>query len=396
MTITDAIRITSTEAQMATVTLADVFSPTRTDWVALSRELAAEFAARASAHDADDSFVADNYAELRRRRVLSAPVPASLGGGDASYPELCDMLRVLAHGCSATALALAMHTHPVAFAVRRWRDGNAGPERLLRRLAAEQLVIVSSGGSDWLSGSGVAERTEGGFRVTGHKRFASGVPAGDLLMTTAVLDHATDGPAVLHLAVPLRADGVRIVETWRTLGMRGTGSHDVILDHVFVPDAAVSGRRPRGRWSPMFDLVYTMAFPLVYSVYVGVAEAARDLALAQVTAKRDDRLVQLGAGEMETELTAARLALADMIAAAGTAPGPETTNRVAIGRSLAGRAAIRTVDKAMELVGGAAFYRSLGLERLYRDVQGARFHPMQEKPQFLYTGRLALGMDVND
>jgi acyl-CoA dehydrogenase len=53
------------------------------------------------------------------------------------------------------------------------------------------------------------------------------------------------------------------------------------------------------------------------------------------------------------------------------------------------------VEKAKEVAGGAAFYRALGLERLFRDVQAARFHPLQEKPQAVFTGRFALGLDVN-
>ena len=51
------------------------------DWIALARELAPGFAARAAVHDADDSFVAENYAELRGRKMFSAGVPAELGGG---------------------------------------------------------------------------------------------------------------------------------------------------------------------------------------------------------------------------------------------------------------------------------------------------------------------------
>lgn len=49
----------------------------------------------------------------------------------------------------------------------------------------------------------------------------------------------------------------------------------------------------------------------------------------------------------------------------------------------------------MEVVGGGSFYRSLGLERLFRDVQGARYHPLQGKPQHRFSGRLALGLDIN-
>lgn len=368
----------------------------RTDWPAAARELTQGFAARAAAHDADDVFVADNYAELRRRRFFSAPVPAVLGGGDASYADVCAIVRTLAHGCSATALALAMHMHPLALTIRRWRDDQAPVDGLLRRIAAEELIINSSGGSDWLSGSGVAERVDGGLRVSGRKRFVSGAPGGDLLMTTAVLNDAVMGPTVLHVGIPMRSEGVAIQDTWHTLGMRATGSHDVVLDRVFVPDAAVSVRRPAGRWVPFFHLLYAVAMPIIYAVYVGVAEAARDLAVREAHKKRDDATVQALTGEMETELAAARVALGDMMDAAVTAaPGPETTNRVMIGRTLVGRSAIRTVEKALEAAGGASFYRALGLERLYRDVQAARFHPLTEKPQALFSGRLALGLDAD-
>jgi alkylation response protein AidB-like acyl-CoA dehydrogenase len=56
--------------------------------------------------------------------------------------------------------------------------------------------------------------------------------------------------------------------------------------------------------------------------------------------------------------------------------------------------AIRAVELAMELAGGAGFYRSAGLERCFRDIQGARYHPMQRGAQAQYTGALALGEPV--
>ena len=81
--------------------------------------------------------------------------------------------------------------------------------------------------------------------------------------------------------------------------------------------------------------------------------------------------------------------------AAASKPGPETTSAIFIGRTLAGQNAVRAVEKAMEVAGGAGFYRNAGLERLFRDVQGARFHPLQEKQQQRLTGRLALGLDID-
>jgi acyl-CoA dehydrogenase len=65
------------------------------------------------------------------------------------------------------------------------------------------------------------------------------------------------------------------------------------------------------------------------------------------------------------------------------------------GRAILARAAIASVDKAMEVAGGAAFYREVGLERRFRDVQAARFHPLQEKAQLRYAGRVALGLDID-
>jgi len=371
--------------------------PLVSDWTAVARELGPRFAARAAAHDAADRFVADNYRDLRERRILAAGVPSELGGGGASHAELCAMVRVLAQYCGSTALALSMHTHLIATAAWRWRHENAPVEPLLRRVAAEQIVLVSSGGSDWLAGSGSAEKGDGGYRVSGRKVFASGSPIGDLFMTTAVYDDPEAGRTVLHVAIPFDAAGVVVQDNWRTLGMRATGSHDVVLDGVFVPDSAVGVRRPAGRWSHAWHVIATMVLPLIVSAYVGIAEAARTLALNRAATRRHDTATHQAVGRMETELATARMALRQMIDTAASGHiAPETTNEVLIGRTVAGQSAIRTVEAAMEVAGGAAFFRDTGLERLFRDVQGARYHPLRADAQQRYSGRLALGVDVND
>jgi acyl-CoA dehydrogenase len=370
--------------------------PSRTDWVAAADQLVPMLADRAAAHDGEDTFVADNYAELRRRRFFSAPVPAELGGGGALPAEMCEVLRRLAHGCSSTALAFAMHTHQVLIPAWRWRHEGAPTEGLLTRLAAGELILASSGGSDWLVGSGKAEKVAGGFRVNARKIFASGSPAADLFSTMAVYDDPAEGPTVLHFVIPFDTPGLRIHDNWRTLGMRATGSNDVTLNDVFVPDAAIGARRPSGRWSHAWHIVAAMAIPAVYSVYVGVAEAARDVALREAARRRDDCAVQELAGTMDTELTAARLALRSMIeAAARGRVGAEVTNEVMMGRTLTGQAVLRTVDAAMEVAGGAGFFRSAGLERLFRDAQGARYHALRGAAQRQYAGRVALGLDVD-
>ena len=279
-------------------------------------------------HDETDAFVEENYAALKARKVFAAGVPEELGGGGASVADLAGMLRTLAHHCSSTALALSMHTHLVATAAWRWKNQKAPVDGLLKRVATEDLVLVSTGGADWLLGSGKATKVDGGYRVTGRKIFCSGAPAGGLMMTTAVVDDPADGPTVLQIAVPTNAAGVRIENDWKALGMRGTGSHDISFEDVFVPDAAVALRRPSGKWHPLIHVVAMVALPVFNAVYVGVAEAARDLAIEAARRRRDDRIVQAHAGEMENELTSAQLALARMIDIAMTQqPGVETTAR---------------------------------------------------------------------
>jgi alkylation response protein AidB-like acyl-CoA dehydrogenase len=368
----------------------------RIDWIARTETLAAEFAARAPLHDADDSFVADNYARLKAEGFFKACVPAEFGGGGASIGEICQVVRSLAAACGSTGLAFAMHSHLVAVAAWRLKHQGAPTEGLLKRLVAEDLILVSSGGSDWLPGGGKAEKVEGGFKITARKVFSSGSPAGDLLMTSARYEDPEAGPTVLHFGVSLKAPGVRVLDTWRTLGMRGTGSHDVELTEVFVPDAAISGRRPADKWHPLFHIISMIAFAIIYAAYMGVADGARAKALGVARRKADDAHLPYLVGEMENAHLAAEIAWGEMVTLAETGtPGPEATGRAMALRTLVGRNAIETVEKAMEAAGGAAFYRELGLERAIRDVQGARFHPLQEKPQLRYSGRLALGLDID-
>jgi alkylation response protein AidB-like acyl-CoA dehydrogenase len=362
----------------------------------LARDLGIIFEQRAMEAD-EDKFVADNFALLKASGLFEAGVPAELGGGGASIDELALMLRTLGYHCGSTALAFSMHTHQVAIPAWRWTHQKlAAMEPLLKRIATERIQLVSSGGSDWISGSGKAEKVDGGYRITARKVFSSGAPSGDLLMTSAVLESDREPAMVLHFGVPMNSPHVKVLDTWRTLGMRGTGSHDVQIDGHIVPEAAVGAKRVAGEWHPLFHIIATIAFPLVYSVYLGVAESARDIAIGLAKRKPANHHVVELAGRMETELAGARLAHESMLAAARlNAPGAETVNQVMIGRQLVARHAIAAVDFAMELAGGAGFYRSAGLERKFRDIQAARYHPLQSGPQAEYTGTMALGLPVD-
>lgn len=358
----------------------------------IARALGRDFAARAADYDATDSFAAENFREIREAGLLSIGVPAELGGGDASYRELCGMLRETARHCSGTALALAMHTHPLAAAVWRWRKGDKAPvEGLLKRVAAENLMLLSTGGNDWLGGSGTAEKTEGGYLFSGRKRFVSGCEAGDILMTMA-----REGDTVLHAGVPMKSQGVRIEQTWRTLGMRASGSQDVVLDKVFVPEAAIAVRRPAGVWHPFFHLVSVIAWPLIYSVYRGVAEKLRDETVTLAMRKRQDGDTLQLIGALDTALAAAVAAHEQMVALGETAtPGEAVTSTMMTLKRVMTEQMLEAASIAMDAAGGSAFYRAAGIEKLFRDIQAARYHPLAMQPQHRLAGRIALGFTAD-
>lgn len=370
--------------------------PLDTDFSRTIDELGRVFASRAAKHDETGEFVAENFKALRERRVFSAMIPKDLGGGGVSHREMCRALRGLAQNCGSTALSLSMHQHLIAGQV--WNHLHGKPVRkLLERVASEQLVLISTGANDWLTSSGRAEKVEGGYRVTARKAFASGSPMGSLLMTSAPYEDPQEGSVVLHFPVPFSATGVRIEDDWRTLGMRGTGSNTVSLENVFVPDEAVGMKRPRGRFHPFFAVVCGVALPIVMSVYVGVADAAAAIGREHAkTKKGNEPFTPYLLGEMQNALTTAEMGLESMMDICNDLqfePSAELANQVLIRKTIVARAVIDVAEKALETTGGAGIFRSVGLERLLRDVHAAQFHPLAEKKQQLFTGRLALGLD---
>jgi alkylation response protein AidB-like acyl-CoA dehydrogenase len=368
---------------------------TRKNWTEVSERLGLMFSERAAAIDAQDRFVAENYAELKKDAVFSMLVPEDLGGGGATLAEVCELLRVLGRYCASTALSLSMHQHLVAAAVFRHKKGQPAA-KLLQKVATSQAVLVSTGATDWIDSNGSAKASEGGYRVSGRKTFASGSPAADLLITSFAADADPEGPSVIHCPVPLAAEGVTRLDDWHTLGMRGTGSHTVVLKDVFVPNEAVSLKRPRKQWHPAWDVTLGVAPPIYMAPYVGLAQAAAEQALVHARERSRSITAQLAAGQLENAWTTAELVWQDMVRLAGDcdfAPSLANTNAQLVRKTILTQALEQTVERAFELVGGAAFYGSLPFERMWRDVQAAHYHPLPEKRQHLFTGRYRLGLD---
>ena len=368
---------------------------TLTDLTALAHDLGPTFAEGAAERDETDAFVSENYRVLKDHRIFSALIPREWGGGGATHSQMAAFLRTLAGYCGSTALAVSMHQHLVAAAVFNARRGKPG-QKLLEKVAADELILVSTGANDWLESNGTVERTEGGFHVSARKPFGSGSPAGSFLVTSAPYLDPKEGWQVLHFPVPLSAEGVSLGNDWQTLGMRATGSHTVSLDRVFVPEASVVLRRPRGRYHLAFSVILTVAMPLIMSVYTGIAEAAAKIAVRQAAKRAGDDAAPYFLGELTNLLTTAQLALDDMVRIANDLefkPSVELADTILIRKSIVAKHVLATAEKALEIAGGAGYFRRLGLERMLRDVHGAQFHPLQEKRQHRFTGRLALGLD---
>lgn len=368
--------------------------PITSRWLMEARELTPTLAMDAERVDRSGEFVHEAFELLRERRFMSMLVPRELGGGGATHAEACAVLAELATGCPSTSLALAMHTHLVAAQV--WRHHRGMPAPVLEKVADAELVLVSTGAADWLSSSGEAVRVEGGYRISGRKTPSSAAPAGDVLVTSVRWDDAPDGPQVVHASVPFSADGVRIEATWDATGMRATGSHTVVLEDVFVPDAAVPLVRPADAWHPVWSTVVGAAMPLIMSTYVGVADSAVDRAIALAAHRAERPDVAPTVGRMLTAATTARDAVAAMIDDSDDLHFDNDlrmASAVLTHKTVATDAAIETVRLALEAGGGAAYATSSGLGRLLRDVHGALYHPLPQAQQERFTGRVALGLD---
>ena len=368
--------------------------------VAWAAELGAAIAEHSAGHDREGTFVAEAYDLMRSSGYLALAVPEELGGRGATISEVAMAQRELARHCSSTALASVMHHHVVLFTAWRYRRGLPGAEATLRRVANEGIVLVSTGGADLTRPRGLAVKVDGGYLVSGRKIFASQAPVGTVLSTMFPFDDPDEGRIVLNMAVPLGSDGVTVLDTWDAMGMRGTGSHDVELRDVFVPDERVLARRPLGKVDGPLQVILSIAIPVISAVYLGVAEAARDHAVEAVTGtpRGDDPGVQRQVGLMDTRLRVAGWALAGALDIVGDDPPPSMDTVVAVmaAKREVALAGIEVCDLAMDVAGGSSYYRTSPIEQCYRDVRGAKFHPFTPDETLVHAGQVALGRPADD
>ena len=363
------------------------------NWKQLASELGEKLSENAGNNDANNLFASENYNLLRENRFFKIAIPEEMGGSGASFEEVCNVIREIGQHCGATALSYSMHTHPVALNVFKHLRGDEKATATLRKIADNDLIIAGTGANDWLGSSGEMIEVEGGYQVSAHKHFVSGSPGAQVFVTSAGYE-GENGPEVLHFAIPFSSEGITHHSNWDTLGMRATGSNDITLDKVFVPEAAIVARRPAGEWHPMWNVIIPTAMPLIMSAYVGLADAAVELA-KKAAAKRPDELTVV-LGEMLNQHTLATISHKDMIRINqnhGFTPTNELSSEILTRKTLVATAAQRTVELGAEIIGGAGFFKGHPMERIQRDIKACYFHPLPYRRQYQFSGRVSLGLN---
>jgi alkylation response protein AidB-like acyl-CoA dehydrogenase len=371
----------------------------------MAAELGREFGSRAAQHDRENSFVHENFDRMREVGYLRLAVPEELGGFGASIRQVCYAQAELAKHCGSTALAVNMHIYLTMANSYRWRHGVESAGGPLRKVAEDGLVLMTSAASDGIWPSASATKAEGGYRVSGRKMFCSQAPVAGVLITAAVYDDPERGPEVLMMSIPTKSEGFEIVETWDTLGMRATSSHDVQLTDVLVTEAQIVGRRPWGKVDAILRTALVHFSPLASSVYYGVAAGARDEAVRTVQGRKrgdgqylsQDPTVQRQLGLMEQKLRVAWWTLLGALDEMGDdySPDETTVHAVQVAKRLIMDEAVQIVELAMETAGGSSYFKRSPLERAYRDVRAGKFHPFGTEKSLAYSGRLALGLPVD-
>jgi alkylation response protein AidB-like acyl-CoA dehydrogenase len=385
-----------------------ILTPRERELVELAGSLADRFAERATEHDRDSTFPFQNYEEMREAGYLGLTVPEELGGRGASLHELILAQERLAMGDGSTALAVNMHVSPIGQLASLWRSsGDEGLADVLRRAADGRLVYASMsaepGDPILMTSSTVAERVDGGYRVTGKKIFGTESAVCTEFSTRARFDDPERGPQVLFFRLPRDAEGLRMKETWDTMGMRATRSDDFELENVFVPDEAVFHSYPVGHFdATMLKTVWGWAMPTFGAVYLGIGAGALQFAREQVQARgrQDDPQVQGLFAEMEVLLETARAVLyrhadeMDSGALYTELPVQDGMARAVLTKYVTTNNAVAIVDRALHVVGGAGYYRRFPLERMYRDVRAGPIMPYSNLEAHDLFGRTSLGIEI--
>ena len=368
----------------------------------LGDDLVAALADRAGAVDREGRLPRENLALLQAEGLLNLTARRVDGGEEAGLTRCVDLVRRAGRGCASTALIFAMQLiHLRAAAQSEWPEhlraaigrsaGSSGA--LINALRVEPALGTPARGG---LPETVARRGAEGWSITGRKIFSTGAAGLGWMLVFARTDEAA--ARMGWFVVPARSPGIRIEPTWDQLGLRGSGSDDVLFDAVHVPaDHAVDLRAPSG-WARRDPVGAAWSGLMVGALYTGVAEAARDWIVGFL---RDRVPANLGAplatlprmqeavGKIEGLLLTNRRLIAAAAADTDAGATPDTAESGLL-KTAATENAIAAVQAALELAGNHGLSRANPLERHLRDVLCGRVHTPQPDSAHVAAGRAAL------
>jgi alkylation response protein AidB-like acyl-CoA dehydrogenase len=361
--------------------------------IARARSLAAaRFAARAGQVDRDAAFPTENYRDLHAAGLLGICIPKAQGGLGASYQTYSLAAAEIGRYCGATALTWNMHVCSTLWSGAladdlemdaATRAAHEGRRRVHYRRIVERGAIYSqpfSEGGAAAAGAAAfgteAHPTEGGWRVSGKKIFASLSGHADyygILCTEMGPDAKPSRRNTLYLAIPATAEGVRVVGDWDPLGMRGTVSRTLLFNDVFVPeDAALMPRgvyfQAASRWPHMFLTLSPS--------YMGLAQAAYDFTVKYLRGevpgtppvkRRMYPTKQIAVADMRIKLEQTKALWFQAVTEARANPTKEQVLRAYAAQYTTMESANDLARLAIRTCGGQAMLKSLPLERIYRD-----------------------------
>jgi alkylation response protein AidB-like acyl-CoA dehydrogenase len=247
----------------------------------------------------------------------------------------------------------------------------------------------------------------GGFMINGRKLFVSMAPALRYFVVSVALPASNGAPqgATANAIIQAGTDGLSLEDTWRdALSLRTSGSYDVVLENVFVPEEWIVDRKPIGAAPAQSGPPVQMAwFSLSLSaVYLGVGQAACDTIVRYARERTPSGLgkpiatlpnIQRRIGDMHVALESARSVLYSTARQWVEQPDEwaTMTPQIAMAKYLCTNAATTATDQALRIAGGFGLTRTLPLERYHRDARAGLTHPPHDDAALELIGRSLLG-----
>ncbi|WP_110515865.1 acyl-CoA dehydrogenase family protein [Herpetosiphon llansteffanensis] len=360
-------------------------------FVQLGRDMAALVKPTAAKHDQAASFPFEHLSVIFAAKYQALSIPTAFGGHGASLFEAILAQEQLAYGDGSIALVLAMPIHVLGGIIegQAWQPSQI--ERL-SRLVVEQSVLLNSAASEREMGSPArgglfataAQPVAAGWLLNGRKIYTTGAPALTHALISATIADTSDTAIFL---VDLKQAGVTIEPTWHGTAMRAARNDDIVLEDVFVAEANLLQRRQPGLVDPSRSNAGAWFQLNIAAIYLGIAQAARDVASNYARERRPTALagkaiselesIQRQLGKVEQLLLSARSLLYQTAQIWEQAPAERGNLRtlIATTKATAIEHAVAAVEQAMIVVGGASLSPDLALERYARDVRAGLFHP---------------------